>query len=77
MQQIQFGNRVKKTEMRNRKKQNTHKKNKILHNLDRATEEILKVRLQKFPGCCDYLLKAKSLWKSPSEDASSKEIEGL
>ena len=38
MQQIQFTNRVRKQKQ---KKQNTLKKKKILHNLDRTSEEIL------------------------------------
>ena len=45
MQQMQFANRVKKTE-KNKTKQNTRKKQKILHNL---------------LGCRGYLPKGKSL----------------
>ena len=63
MQQIQLANRVKKQ--------------KILHNLGRISEEDLKVRVQKFLGCRGYLPKAKSLRKSPLEDASSKVVQGL
>ena len=63
MQQIQFANRVKNQ--------------KILHNLGRISEEILKVRVQKFLGCRGYLPKAKLLRKSPLEDASSKVVQGL
>ena len=59
IQQIQFANRVKKTENVNRK--NTRKKQKILHNLERTPDEILKVRGKNFLGCCGYLPKGKSL----------------
>ena len=38
MQQIQFANRVKKTENRNRKNKKHVEKPKILHNLDRTQE---------------------------------------
>ena len=78
MQQIQFATRVKRTpENRNRINRTHIKKQKILHNLDRNPEEILKVGVQKFLECRGYLPKAKSLSKSPLEDASSKEIKGL
>ena len=74
MQQIQFANRVKKTE--NRKNKKHVGKPKILHDLDRTPEEILKKRVQKFLECHGYLPTAKSLWKSPLEDASLNEIQG-
>ena len=61
MRQEQFANWVKKTENKNRKNRTHVKKQKILHNLDRTPEEILKVRVQKFSGCHGYLSKAKSL----------------
>ena len=48
MQQIQFGRPVKKTE--NRKNRIHVKENRILPNLSRTLEEILKVRVQKFRG---------------------------
>ena len=50
---------LKKTENVNRK--NTRKKQKILHNLERTPDEILKVRGKNFLGCCGYLPKGKSL----------------
>ena len=59
------------------KKQDTCGKQKILHNLDRTPEEILKIRVQKFLGCRGYLPKTKSLSKSPLENVFSKEIQGL
>ena len=61
MQQIQFANQVKKKQKTETEKtEHTLKKNqKILHNFDRTPEEILKVRVQKFLGCCGYLPKAK------------------
>ena len=61
MQQIQFANRVKKTENRNRKNKKHVGKPKILHDLDRTPEEILKKRVQKFLECHGYLPTAKSL----------------
>ena len=76
MQQMQFSNWVKKTENRNRKNRRNVKK-QYLHNLNRTSEEILKVRIQKFLGCRGYLHKAKSLCKRPLEDASSEEMQGL
>ena len=74
MQQIQFAKRVKKQKQ---KKQETRKKNNILHNLDRTPEEILKAKVQKFLGCGGYLRKAKSLCTRPLKDASSEEIQWL
>ena len=56
MQQIQFAKRVKKAENRNRKNRTHVQRQKILHNFD----EILKMRLETFPGCRGYLPKAKS-----------------
>ena len=61
MQQIQFANRVKKAENRNRKSKTHVKKQEIWHNIDRTPEEILKVRGQKFLRCRGYLPEAKSL----------------
>ena len=58
---MQFANRVKKTENRNRKNRAHVKKQKILHNLDRTPKEILKLGEQKYPGCRGQLPKAKSL----------------
>ena len=52
MPQIQFAKRIKKT---------THvKKQKIVYNLDKTPQEILKVRVQKLLGHRGYLPKAKS-----------------
>ena len=51
-----------KNQKRETEKNRTHvKKQKILHNVDRTLEEILKVRVQEFLGCCGYLSKEKSL----------------
>ena len=67
-----------KNRKQKQKKQDTpKKKEKILHNLDRTPEEILKVRIQKFLGCRGYLREAKSLCKRPLEVSSSKEMQGL
>ena len=65
---------LKKTENINRK--NTRKKQKILHNLERTPDEILKVRGKKFSWMLWVFTKRK-ITKSPWEDASSREIEGL
>ena len=61
MQQIQFANRVKKAENRNRKSKTHVKKQEIWHHIDRTPEEILKVRGQNFLRCRGYLPEAKSL----------------
>ena len=63
MQQIQFATRVGKNRKQKQTKKRTHvKKNRrFLHNLDRTSEEILRVRVQRFIECRGYLPKTKSL----------------
>ena len=60
-------NLLTESKKQKQKKQETRKKKQYLHNLDRTSEEILKVRIQKFLGCRGYLHKAnhcvKGHWK--------------